>query len=196
MKKTRVLLLNSDYQPVDVISWKKCITKLYAEKPTIYIINHYDDEGFIDGKGNLHPAPAVAVSKVYLDINSKNAPYTKMNVFARDDFTCQYCLQKFPVNELTVDHINPKSKFTEKSKATAYKNITTACKPCNSYKADFVLGKARYPSSPKEKWLKKSGGQLITLHKTPSIPSRSSVFKKKLNHVSIPDEWREYLNVT
>ena len=192
-KKTRVLLLNSDYQPVDVISWKKCITKLYADKPTIYVINHYDDQGFVDGKGNLHPAPAVIVSKVYLDINSKKAPYTKLNVFARDDFTCQYCMQRFVVSELTVDHIAPKSKFIEKIKATEYKNITTACKPCNSYKADIPLGKARYPNSPKEKWLKKLAGQLITLHKTPTVPSRSSVFKKKLNHISVPDEWREYL---
>lgn len=193
IKKTRVLLLNSDYQPVDIITWKKCFIKLYAEKPSIYIINYYNEEGFIDGRGNIHPAPSVAVSKIYLDINSKNAPYTKMNVFARDNFTCQYCLQKFRISELTVDHINPKSKILEKTKSNMYKNITTSCRPCNTYKADNLLGKARYPSSPKEKWLKKIGGQLIVLHAPPTIPLRSSIFKKKINYFNIPDEWREYL---
>lgn len=193
MKKVRVLLLNSDYQPVDIISWKKCMTKLFADKPSIYVISHYEDENFVDSKGRNHPAPAIVVSKVFLEVNSRKAPYSKINVFARDEFTCQYCLQKFDSAELTIDHVNPRSKFTNKANATCYENVVTACKACNTYKADIPLGKARYPASPKQKWLKKLAGQLITLHGKAVRPTRSHVFKKKLAHLRIPNEWREYL---
>lgn len=193
MKNRTVLLLNSDYQPLDIISWKKCFTKLYADKPTLYVIVNYEDDSIMDSKGRQYPAPAIAVSKVFIATASRKSPYSKLNVFARDDFTCQYCGQRFITSELTIDHVIPRSTYKEKAKATSFENVTTACKPCNSYKGDTQLGRARYPTRPKEKWLQKLAGTSIVLHKKPVTPNRATIFKKKMQHTRIPDEWRIYL---
>ncbi len=45
---------------------------------------------------------------------------------------CFYCKQKFPVNELTMDHIVPLSKGGKSIKA----NLVPCCKNCNKKKKD------------------------------------------------------------
>ena len=45
-------------------------------------------------------------------------------------FTCPYCLKQYPIKEATKDHINPLSRFHDKSK----ENIVLSCKKCNGEK--------------------------------------------------------------
>lgn len=46
---------------------------------------------------------------------------------------CQGCGQEFPDEELTVDHIRPKSKGGHRY---AFFNLQLMCEPCNTAKAD------------------------------------------------------------
>jgi 5-methylcytosine-specific restriction endonuclease McrA len=59
----------------------------------------------------------------------------RVNVFLRDDFTCQYCGRKAPNVELQIDHKYPKSK----GGLDEIKNYQTLCRECNVGKSDFVL---------------------------------------------------------
>lgn len=52
-------------------------------------------------------------------------------IFARDNFTCQYC--RSTQKELHVDHIKPVSRGGDNSE----KNLITACADCNLGKLDF-----------------------------------------------------------
>jgi hypothetical protein len=59
----------------------------------------------------------------------------KQEVFVRDDFTCQYCGRRLPVDALYVDHIVPRSRGGEDS----LYNLVTACRACNVDKGDRDL---------------------------------------------------------
>lgn len=68
-----------------------------------------------------------------------------MRVFVRDNFTCRYCGYVWPeyaradlqrrrypgtlkLRRITVDHVIPRSR----GGSTSFKNLVTACSPCNS----------------------------------------------------------------
>ena len=61
--------------------------------------------------------------------------FTRFNVFLRDRFHCQYCGGDFATNELTFDHVVPKSRGGR----TAWTNVVTACSPCNLLKGNQLL---------------------------------------------------------
>ena len=51
-------------------------------------------------------------------------------VFARDDYRCVYCGQVFPVEELSVDHVQARVRGGDRSAG----NLVTACRGCNGLK--------------------------------------------------------------
>lgn len=57
---------------------------------------------------------------------------TNRALFARDEYMCAYCPEGriFPTARLTRDHIHPISKGGK----NIWKNVVTACKPCNTRK--------------------------------------------------------------
>lgn len=59
----------------------------------------------------------------------------RFRVFARDNFTCQYCGKKAPKVELRLDHIVPISK----GGTYTLKNLLTSCVECNSGKGDMIV---------------------------------------------------------
>lgn len=82
----------------------------------------------------------------------KTVKYSRKNIFQRDNYTCQYCSNKFKKEELTLDHIIPKSKGGKSS----WTNIVTCCTGCNADKGDKSLKELGWqlkqqPKSPKWK---------------------------------------------
>lgn len=57
----------------------------------------------------------------------------RRKLVARYGLVCQGCKKEFPDNELTVDHIRPKSKGGH---PRALFNLQLMCWPCNNDKAD------------------------------------------------------------
>jgi 5-methylcytosine-specific restriction endonuclease McrA len=60
-------------------------------------------------------------------------------IFARDDFQCVYCGERFEPEALTVDHVQPRMRGGDRSGG----NLVTACGGCNARKgalrlADFL----------------------------------------------------------
>ncbi|HEY0777367.1 MAG TPA: HNH endonuclease [Gemmatirosa sp.] len=51
-------------------------------------------------------------------------------VFARDGHRCVYCGGEFPVEQLSVDHVQPRVKGGDRSGG----NLVTACGACNTRK--------------------------------------------------------------
>ena len=52
-------------------------------------------------------------------------------VFERDRYRCVYCGAVFPIEALTVDHVQPRMRGGDRSAG----NLVTACGPCNTAKA-------------------------------------------------------------
>ncbi|MCP4047036.1 MAG: HNH endonuclease, partial [Gammaproteobacteria bacterium] len=57
-------------------------------------------------------------------------PLSNQELFRRDSNLCMYCGHTFPDHQLTRDHVRPLSLGGTDS----WKNVVTACKPCNNTK--------------------------------------------------------------
>lgn len=185
-KHSRCLLLNSDYNPLYIIDWKRAIIWNMKHQDNhrygIDIVDFYKNDHIMGINNKKYPVPAVCKTKRFFKTNRNNVNFSRKNIFIRDSHTCQYCGQNFNSNELTYDHIIPKSKWKNiNSSPTCWTNITTACIRCNRIKGDKTPKEANMP--------------LITL---PIIPSKSIKYlpiAHQLNKIKdqVPEEWKTYL---
>lgn len=51
-------------------------------------------------------------------------------IFARDGYRCVFCGEVFPAEELSVDHLQSRSRGGDRSSG----NLVTACRACNAKK--------------------------------------------------------------
>lgn len=76
--------------------------------------------------------------------------FTRRNIYARDGHICQYCGQRFPTEELNLDHVVPRSRGGR----STWENIVCSCITCNSNKGACTPKEAgmklvRQPVKPK-----------------------------------------------
>lgn len=126
---SRVLLLNQQNEPLHICSWKRALVLLMKGKAECdERIQSIEDYISID---NTY-IPKVIKLSYDMAVPYKELPFSRENIFARDEYTCQYCGKKFPSSELTLDHVYPKSRLGP----DIWENLVTCCKECNQYKAD------------------------------------------------------------
>lgn len=61
--------------------------------------------------------------------------FNRRNIYLRDNHTCQYCGTRPPRDELTIDHIIPRSLGGE----SIWTNVVLACADCNAKKGSSLL---------------------------------------------------------
>jgi 5-methylcytosine-specific restriction endonuclease McrA len=127
------LLLNADAQPVSylplsAIQWKEAITYLWLDKVTV--LEWYDD-WMVRSESWETKVPAVIMLK---DMQRRRLRprFSKIHLYVRDLYTCQYCNTPYTKHNLTLDHVVPISKGGK----TSWTNIVAACGPCNSRKGN------------------------------------------------------------
>lgn len=174
--KYRTLVLNADGRPLVVISWKRAIILLAEE--IVQQLDFYPGKKIYDTKGRAYPIPAVVIKTKYVRRNYHNTPFNKKNIYIRDSLTCQYCGQKFPRSQLTLDHVIPRSKWTKAhgETPTCWENIVTACITCNSTKSNKTCEQAKmFPIN------------------TPIRPNYTELFLGISPWDRFPKEWEPYL---
>lgn len=185
-KNSKCLVLNSDYTPLTIISWKKALiwSLKHQDNPRtgVEIIDFYKNDYIHGASGKKFPIPAVAKTARYFKLNNQRVNFSRKNLFIRDDYTCQYCGIKKHISELTYDHIIPKSLWSNGNRSpTNWTNIVTACSKCNRKKGNKTPKQANMP--------------LINLPKEPLKNIKylpvTSVISKIRNDV--PVEWITYL---
>jgi 5-methylcytosine-specific restriction endonuclease McrA len=60
----------------------------------------------------------------------------RQEIFARDEYRCVYCGQVLPSEDLTIDHVQARSRGGDRSGG----NLVTACRACNVRKGRRRLG--------------------------------------------------------
>lgn len=81
--------------------------------------------------------PEVIRLNSYEGQGQRSVVFSRKNVFKRDKFTCQYCGKQPGTEELTIDHVVPRSK----GGTSTWENSVLACVDCNKKKADLPLSK-------------------------------------------------------
>ena len=83
--------------------------------------------------------PEVILLTGYEGRGARSAVFSRRNLFKRDRYTCQYCgLQPGP-EELTIDHVQPRSRGGR----STWENCVLACVECNKRKADRTPAEAK-----------------------------------------------------
>lgn len=143
LSQRRALLLNGDFRPMSVnplatLSWEDAISGVLADKLTL--VSEYDDCAIRSAR-EVFPVPSVVAAREYVNLDTP-APKTRWNVFLAYDFTCAYCRAKgLPVEDLTFDHVIPRSR----GGSSTWSNIVPACRTCNEAKANRSPREAGMP---------------------------------------------------
>ncbi len=125
MVNSPVLVLNQNYEPLNVCRARRAIVMLWRGKAEV----------LEQDSATVHSASlAIEIPSVIRLIHLIRRPriqrkLNRRDVFARDKYTCQYC-GKY-TKELTIDHIIPRRLGGEH----VWNNVTSACKACNQRKA-------------------------------------------------------------
>jgi 5-methylcytosine-specific restriction endonuclease McrA len=140
MLDTGVLVLNRVYQPIHITSVRRAFTLLYGGAAraideqfqlfdfeswsALSIAVHQDAIRTVGGRIRV---PRVIVLMAYERMPKTRVRFSRFNIYARDDNTCQYCGGRFARADLNLDHVIPRSR----GGATSWENVVCSCVPCN-----------------------------------------------------------------
>ena len=133
------LVLNADFRPLSYFplslwSWQETIKAVFLER--VQVVQEYDR--VVRSPSWEMKLPSVISLKKYAPMERSPA-FTRFNVFLRDHFKCPYCATPHPTNDLTFDHITPRSRGGR----TTWENVVTACSPCNLTKGWLMPAQAK-----------------------------------------------------
>jgi len=124
-----VLVLNTDYEPLNVCHIRRAIVMVYLGKADIL---HTSDSQITCIDSSM-PSPSVVRLRHQVRRPLPRLRLSRRTVFARDNYTCQYC--GHTGGELTIDHVIPKRL----GGTTTWDNVVAACRRCNMKKSDKLL---------------------------------------------------------
>ena len=140
------LVLNRSWQPVNVATVARALVLLWNESARVVDPDDYqtytwadwsqlrvrDGDPFIQAIRLRLRAPEVIVLSNYDRLPSAAVSFSRRNLFKRDHWTCQYCGMQPGADELTIDHVVPRSQ----GGTSTWENCVLACLACNKRKAD------------------------------------------------------------
>jgi len=83
--------------------------------------------------------PELILLRGYEGQGARTAVFSRRNLFKRDRFACQYCGVRPGSEELTIDHVLPRSRGGR----STWENCVLACVECNKRKANRTPEEAR-----------------------------------------------------
>ncbi|MCE5237523.1 HNH endonuclease [bacterium] len=124
--KGQVLVLNQNYEPLNVCSWRRavallCLGKAIALEHGAQVVRSSQSEMVLPTVVRLaypirRPLPELKLSR--------------RAILARDSHTCQYC--GHVSRDLTIDHVIPR----DRSGQSTWDNLVACCLKCNNKKGN------------------------------------------------------------
>lgn len=126
------LLLNVSYQPLAVVSLRRAVLLVLAEKAEVI---EESDEPLRSATFSV-AAPKVIRLKRFVKIPYRaKVPLSRKALQYRDGGICQFVhCGKYVGSAGTVDHVVPQSQFHSRKEAHQWENVVWACKACNHKK--------------------------------------------------------------
>jgi len=140
------LVLNRSWAAIATTTVRRALCLVYAGAARIICPDTYDVHDFTswadlrvrDGHRRIKTVtleirvPEVILLRGYDAMPQQTVVFSRKNLYRRDHYTCQYCGGRRPPQELTIDHIVPRS-LNGKSTWT---NCVLACLECNVRKGN------------------------------------------------------------
>ena len=165
MQGSAVLVLNQNYEPLNVCNSRRALT--LVDRGKAEVLEH--GEGHIFSPSQAFPRPSV-IRLVYLIRRPRPAMrLSRREIFLRDRYTCQYCGRSS--HDLTLDHVMPRHRGGQHT----WENLVSACKGCNHRKAG---------RTPREAHMK--------LTREPFQP-RSNSYYVFSHYLESQDGWRKFI---
>jgi len=190
----KVLVLNKLYMAVRVISARRAFTMLWSELAEVIQVENgsylsYDFSTWSELAEYQRQFEAekydwmrtvrleIAVPRVirllgYDRLPAQSVKLNRRNLFARDRNTCQYCGRHFPTNDLSIDHVNPRSQ----GGGDSWENLVCACIRCNARKGGRTPEQAR-----------------MKLVRRPIMPKRNPLIQMRLGQDKY-SSWKTFLD--
>ncbi|MBA7649862.1 hypothetical protein ES703_57661 [subsurface metagenome] len=166
MTNLPVLVLNQNYEPLNICRARRAIVLLYQGKAEML----EDGSGFIHSVSSIFSLPSVIRLAYMIKRPRPERKLTRLEIFNRDQYTCQYCGKE--TRQLTLDHVIPRHRNGHHT----WENVVSACIPCNRRKA------GRTPEQ--------AGMRL--LHR-PSPPRGNTLFYIPYHYSQTQSKWQKYL---
>ena len=148
----QVLVLNKHYMAIRVVNVKRAFSLLCRELAEVIVCeqgqySNYNFSSWVEVSQmrsrftpNQHDwihtvKLSIAVPRIvrllfYDRLPRSDVKLNRRNIYARDNNHCQYCGERFPTSELSLDHIIPRSI----GGLATWENMVCACVKCNSKK--------------------------------------------------------------
>jgi 5-methylcytosine-specific restriction endonuclease McrA len=186
MLNTSVLVLNRNFQPIHVTNVKRAISLLYqgvaraldeqyrqydfADWSQLAAAAHDDSLSSVSRRIKV---PRVLVLTAFEKLPRTRVRFSRINIYARDADTCQYCGRQLRRSDLNLDHVIPRSQGGR----TCWENVVCSCITCNLRKG------GRTPEQ--------AGMRLL---RTPVRPKWTPLFRNSAKPQTYR-EWLPFLNV-
>lgn len=185
MLNTAVLVLNKNYQPIQVTTVRRGFSLLYQglakavdrqyqtfdfpDWAALAAELHDETIGTVDRRIGI---PRVILLHACNQLPRHRVRFSRLNIYLRDGNTCQYCQRTLPRGELNLDHVIPRTQ----GGTTTWENVVCSCIPCNLKKG------GRTPSQ--------AGLRLL---RRPIRPRWSPLVQRGLRP-SILSQWKPFLS--
>lgn len=196
---SKVLVLNRAYAAMRIVSAKRAFCLLARE---IAEIIHVEPDGDGPGKYLTYNLESwievsalqreferdrhdwvrtvrfdIAVPRIirllgYDRLPDQNVKLNRRNLFARDRNKCQYCGRIYPTNDLSIDHVLPRSQGGNDT----WENLVCSCIRCNARKGGRTPDQAR-----------------MKLIRPPVKPRRNPLISLRLGHEKY-QSWKAFLD--
>ncbi len=129
--QTPVLVLNASYEPINICGARRALVLVLKG-----VAKTEEEQGAILHAARVRmPMPSVIRLLEYRRIPHQTRALSRKNILLRDRNTCQYCGVVLHSAELTLDHVQPRSR----GGLSTWENLVAACHGCNRRKGNQLL---------------------------------------------------------
>lgn len=197
------LVLNKSWQAVNASTVRDALGNVCADRarilhPVEFTQHDFDswmqlpvesDEPYIKlfGGGRVK-VPEIIILRQYDKVRNQPVVFSRRNLWKRDNFRCQYCGSRPPADEITIDHVMPKSR----GGISCFTNCVLACVDCNKHKDNKTPTEAGMKLF---RFVKGANGDMVKqYYKTPKTPHWSPLYA--VRRMMVPPSWSMFIKQT
>ncbi|MBW4028154.1 MAG: HNH endonuclease [Acidobacteria bacterium] len=126
-----VLVLNASYEPINICGARRALVLVLKG-----VARTEEEQGSTLHAARVRmPLPSVIRLLEYRRIPHQTRALSRKNILLRDRNSCQYCGVVLHANELTLDHVIPRSR----GGLSTWENLVACCHACNRRKGNQLL---------------------------------------------------------